>query len=537
MTVTTIKIAFQRNVFRITVWLVFLTISLLLFWPWLLSPAFSMVDDGYVLMKGRDLVTKLSVSEWSQILVETNVGRFRPIYLLFYSFMYLLFQTHPIGLWFGQLITLWISLGILFELLWFITGKKVLAATMSLVWLVMPTIAENVFRLGPTEPRQVLSSLLAILFLLQFEQKKVGWKLGLSLFFAFLALGTKETSIFLIPFYGLFLFKPLIKKIHPLFLFGGMALVAGVTIIGGYLAVLQWSPSGYAVVNFGVTIDTLKERIYQSRINYAHYYLLLWVGLICISARALLAIWGKKFTAFINQNFLSAAFLLLIFESIFFTVAWAFQFERYFYPTWTFMIIFLGMESMAWWQLVEKGEHQKLSAAKSTLLVMCAIVLMAAGVVKIFSPRSLNYSRLMLSYVDTYQRSYDAVQIEHQVIAHLLENKTATVLYTTNDDYEVIYEMGLYVSQLRARDVTVISTNKILPELETGFQYHPDPLTAYYLDPRQNKVLVGRIRDVGSDGVPPEAVRLNPTLKYDVMKTDLFWWMVDPESSSASIDT
>src|SRR5258708_29035213 len=137
-----------RPSFRFIIWTLYLLLTFFIMWKFLLNPTFALVDDAYSLAHGRSLIVEPTVANWSHTLVETSIGRFRPAYLLYFSIVYILFGSDPIGLWFFQSIAIWFTMGVLFETLFFLTKKKLSSAIFPFIWIFMPAVIENMLRMG-----------------------------------------------------------------------------------------------------------------------------------------------------------------------------------------------------------------------------------------------------------------------------------------------------------------------------------------------------------------------------------------------------
>lgn len=519
----------QRNQVTLAVWLGLLVVSLVIFWPFLLKPAFSLVDDGYSLTKGRALMTASSWTEWRQTVVESHIGRFRPMYLLSFSLVYLLFGTHPIGLWFFQVIIIWLTLVVMYHLLFHLSQRRWLALLLSVGWLFLPTVAENIFRVGTAEPKQVLCMIGAIWTLMLFDRQRVKKWLVLSLVLCGLSIGMKETSIMLIPVYGLVLSRKWLEKQNPMVVLASVAGLSLIVMVAVMLGLKFFFTTGYAVENFGLDISQLKIRIFQNRVNFAHYHLLLLISIISLFLRSILSYWFKKTSAYIKQNFESFLLILLTLLSLFFTIAWAFQFERYLYATWAFIVILLGVETTRWLELKKMSSFQKLSLERQAILIVVAVGTFFSGFFILFDGQGLDYVQYWQKNLDVQQRSFDINQTEQTIIGALLADQAAPVLYTTNDNYEVIYELGLYMSQFGARKVTIYSPSAELAANESGYVFDPTPVESFSQSSIKAAVLVGRISDLKGDALPAEAEMLPPPTQYHKVADDQAWWIVKKE--------
>ena len=173
-------------------------VGALIMLPRLFSPHFGFFDDAVGLARARDIWA----GNWT-LVMEADGGRFRPLYWLFYAFLYRIFGLHPLGYFLGNLVLFLllivsvIRLVLSFEINW----KAAWVA--GLVFALAGPVMENIYTLCKLELLQVFW----ILFLLfccgaYLRISKWYWKLTFLLFMAgitFLVCNTKETGILLIP--------------------------------------------------------------------------------------------------------------------------------------------------------------------------------------------------------------------------------------------------------------------------------------------------------------------------------------------------
>jgi hypothetical protein len=381
----------------------------------------------------------------------------------------------------------------------------------------------------------VLATILSFLYAQVKPQK---WWLVLVALFTFLAIGTKETSILLLPFFALiwfsrqnfrFQFKPFLAIV-------GAGIVAVIILGTSFAAVHFFLKTGYAAQNFGTGIHSFLVRINQNRLTYAPYNFLLFLAGLSFVTRFLVAVSRQQLKHFWLENVVQVGFFVLLAQSIFFFLAWAFQFERYLYAPWTFLVILLCFELQQWidhyFVQLDKMNRDHLVVIGLGAVLLTIFVQFVA-----LRNRAFAFTIIAQNAVQLYRHTYDINQVENALISKLLQDKKTEVIYTVNDNYEVVYEMGLYLSQLKRRSVTVISPSKELAANEPGYGYTADPVSAYLLDPNPNKILIGRLKDTALLSPTLLAARqiTQPVLLYKGISADEAWWTLSPSDQSKAV--
>ncbi len=179
-----------------------LIITLVIFRPFLLSPGLSLVDDGYSLMHGQNLLSAKSFDQIKTAVVETEIGRFRPAYIAYFAVVIAFIGSDSIGLWVGQSLVFWLILVFIYRLVWKHTHDLTISLISACFWLLAPTVWSNSLRLGTAELRQLLFLLIAIDASVQsYSLRFKDW--AVACVATILAIGTKETSVLILPILGL----------------------------------------------------------------------------------------------------------------------------------------------------------------------------------------------------------------------------------------------------------------------------------------------------------------------------------------------
>ena len=88
----------------------FLIISFIYLSPNLISPHFSYIDDGQSLLNSKTALESSDPSVWKSILFESDMGRIRPFYQLYFIVIYLISGVNPLVFWLGQTIIIFLTL-------------------------------------------------------------------------------------------------------------------------------------------------------------------------------------------------------------------------------------------------------------------------------------------------------------------------------------------------------------------------------------------------------------------------------------------
>lgn len=175
-------------------------IATLIMIPRLISPQFGFFDDARMLAQSKSILQgDFDMSH------DKQAGRFRPIYWLYYTGIYLIAGYHPFWFFIGQLFIFYI---LLYEL-WLIlkdmgfSESQVLAT--SLIFILTMPIIENFYTLSKGEPLQLVFILAAIIFLLRGKlQNKYDliW-ISISAVCILIAIMIKETAMVMLPIFFL----------------------------------------------------------------------------------------------------------------------------------------------------------------------------------------------------------------------------------------------------------------------------------------------------------------------------------------------
>ena len=286
-----------KKYYILIIFLFFLAVSSIYFWPFLRNPAFNLIDDGMSLQVSKKIIS----GDFSNF-IEINSGRVRPLYWIYFSLIYIVSGINPLGFWIGQTIVVSATL---FSLWYLLTSNvSIKSWKIHLIVLVLPIIffipavSENLYRLGTAEVRQLLFIILFLIWMKKSVERNIPNWPGFLLFL--LALLTKETSIFLAPLLIIFYLPYIVKeyltkskikkhkeKICFLIFFGFFTL-----IYYSFLSTIKDS-SSYAS-GFGLDLSQLKLNFLISRLEMNEIYYLLLILLTLGITRLFLFLKEKK---------------------------------------------------------------------------------------------------------------------------------------------------------------------------------------------------------------------------------------------------
>ena len=267
-------------------------LAILILLPRLISPQFGLMDDARTLSQSQQFLNgDFSMSK------DLQAGRFRPIYWLYYTIIYLFAGYHPFWYFVGNLVLLFTLLIEIRLLIKRSGGAEWQILLASCLFLFSMPIIENFYTLSKGEPLQLVLMLGAVLLLdpKPSGQPKFPWAKGfLAAFFILLAILVKETAIALLPLTVLWALYPTLSKNSDLKasqknnwgLVGAAALAVlayfGLRQFGHATALLGGNYTNRYLVDVGETLHKLLRWITQYAF-YFHYtipFILLWVGLI-----------------------------------------------------------------------------------------------------------------------------------------------------------------------------------------------------------------------------------------------------------------
>ncbi len=439
--------------------------SLMYVWPFLRFPAFNLIDDGFNLQKVMVLRQNLSYQGWASNLYEVEIGRFRPGYFM-YFFVVSIFGMTPGVFWIGQWVTL---LTLLLAVWWLIsvtTRSKWLGLIGSNVLLVLPALAENTFRLGTAELRQSVLVVALMVWLLDSKWSKNIWYFffGGGVFIA--ALLTKETSLFLLPtiMLGLGLEIWQIPTQWKKYL---LACLVYIVLAGLFVTGLP-PRTGYAssyVFNF----ETIIKNIFIVRIAIPQ---LLWIGASMGASFLFRSLYvftsWKKWLSESKSHLVIGSVLAL---SVAIQLPWQYQFERYYLIPYVAIVLFAMVEVNA---LIEYAKNVRLfqSTWFDVLKVYLVVTVISLALSTVFiGTEALKFNHVLKRSIASFESWYSQYHYSYAVIQNVSNLPENAHLYITHNDYEVIYEIGLFASHFGKKNIRIVSENA-QTQSDFGDPYH-----------------------------------------------------------------
>lgn len=330
--------------------------------PFLRYPAFNFIDDGASLRASHDLLSDVqhhTLSHWPSILIETQEGRMRPLYHLYYFLVYTLFGPNPLAFWVAQATMLGVSLAMMGTFIFLVTRSRALSLISLFLLFLVPT-ADNFYRFGTAEPKQMVMWLLFLLWCWWTQQ--TGWRVktmltGILVLWA--GLLTKETSITFVPTFWFFWLWQVIfaqKRSREDILYG---FTIGL-LSSGYLFLLP-TRTGYSS-SFHFQPHNMWLRFLSTWGGVPIVYLLFLVSWCGVALRLL---WDWRTHRLFHQKeylwpcFFALQALLLLIVGI---LPWEWPLARYFLPLNIIGILAVALEIAEWWKRVSSIKRISFSA-------------------------------------------------------------------------------------------------------------------------------------------------------------------------------
>jgi hypothetical protein len=340
--------------------------SFLYLWPFLLHPAFNVIDDGASLRASRDLLNDVShgtLQHWPGILIEVQDGRLRPVYHLFYFTIYAIFGANPIFFWIGQAVLLGFTLVFCSIFIFLVTKNRWLATLSPFALLAFAPTAENFYRLGTAEPKQMMIWPLFMIWC--WWVAKVGWKIKtmlVGIFVLWMCLLTKETSITFVAVFWMFWVWQVLFARHQNAQEKMQTVLYGLAIglfASCYFFLLP-ARTGYNTA-FQFQVHDMWLRLLSSRKSQAVLYVSFVMASLSVPVRWIFewrALLSKKGTHvlpshnhFVWQCLLVVQAVLLLVIGI---LPWQWTLSRYFYPLYVADILLVALEIAAWMDILAK---------------------------------------------------------------------------------------------------------------------------------------------------------------------------------------
>ncbi len=413
--------------------------------------SFSLIDDGQTILNNsyfKDCLIGKGCSNLNGVLLEKEFGRFRPAYWTINFITYEFAGLNPILLHESRIYLIGLIIVLLIGAILIKTGGSITTVLISTVFFFTSySFTENIIRLGPVEPYQLISIALMSYFYLFSSNSK--WIL-ITIFY-FFALLIKETSVIaLLPLVLVsWYFKDKDYK-KTIYLFG-----AGITffLITRYVAKPIDSSVAY-VENFKFDIDLILK-------NFSQYFQLILNSTspfikIFTMATAIMVFVNKNIKFLIKKEII---YWLLVF--VFFTgilIPWKYVLERYILVSMFSLSIVIGMittqiQIFINYYLIKYKVKKVLYYSVNLILTILMINI-------VFMKFPTDYAK-SINYRDWYSvyLRFEADQIA--VIVNTGSSEIYIDAIESIDNWEVLYEIPIHIKHIHNRVLKVIRADTI----------------------------------------------------------------------------
>jgi hypothetical protein len=269
-----------KQVKRLIITIIPLLMAVLIMIPRLLSPQFGVMDDGLIYVE----VQKILQGDFSMD-YDIQAGRFRPLYWLYFTLIYLIAGPNPIWFFIGHLLILLILLIEIRALMKHYQARDWQILLTSLVFLFTIPIIENFYTLSKGDPLSlvfILASLVCFEKIKGTDQKTVRWIFALLAFLnGLFAIWAKETAYIMAPIsagwaaYIIFLQRKNFsqrKRQSYLIYFASMSASMAAFFLLRSVFGAPAVTDGSFTVRYSFTVGSLLERIPRWVTLYASYY-------------------------------------------------------------------------------------------------------------------------------------------------------------------------------------------------------------------------------------------------------------------------
>lgn len=414
---------------------------------------FSLIDDGQSIVNTSYFNECFQLNECNNlgtVLVEKNFGRFRPAY---WTVTYLIFDTvglNPILIHQLRIYALGLAVVLVLAMTLIKSGaNKSSVLIASVFFFISYTFSENIIRLGPVEPLQLLLiSILSYVFLFDTNNK---WLKVVSLYI--LVSLVKETSlVILIPILivSLRLSEKKVDKLNSVLLF-----IGGTTffVIGRFIS----DPSGSEVnytENYRFGLDLIISNVgqYFQMIISSTSPILIPIAIVFIFATLL----DKNKQKLIDTNLIYWITFFVVFTGI--LVPWKYVLERYILISVFSLSIILGL-FINKIQVFIDG-YLRFITDKRAYHVIGAVVFLILITNLLTSKFSLDYAKT-INYREWYS---NYLRFENDQVSAIVQTESDTVYINAKDNidnWEVLFELPIHTKLIYNDDVEIVRTDEI----------------------------------------------------------------------------
>lgn len=302
---------------------------------------FSWVDDGWDIQMCQQFINyakDLNFTNFFGLFLETANGRFRPVYWIGQTAIFLIGEKNPSFHYALHFLLIFVTSLLIYEIVFFLTKSKWASLFSGIIFLLNPFNAENWYRLGPQEPFLGLFLITSAFFLLRGKK----WS---AIFFLLAAFFSKETAFAALPaiiiwyFLKRFLLKERDVSLEHYFLFG-------LFFFGVMLLVTSSIRTGYSQY-YNFTISEMTPRFLD------------YIKISTAGVGPFLPLFAFTFLGRLIYSFLKrTSYWNFLFTELFFGIwfvgflavqsPWPFVIGRYLLPASIGLLIFMGMEFNQW---------------------------------------------------------------------------------------------------------------------------------------------------------------------------------------------
>lgn len=442
-------------------WLTILTVVVLyiIYSLNVLSPgsykSFSLIDDGQTIQNNvfiKNCFIKNECEDIKSVLVEKEFGRFRPAYWLINYAIFDSVGLNPILLHQIRVYFVGTLLVILLVVLNIKSGANFIPTVIaSIFFFTSYSFTENIVRLGPVEPFQLLSLSVMSYFYLFGENRKWLW---IIIFYVFSSL-IKETSVVVL--FAILLTTWLFDKSK-----NGKATSLFAFVVGFFaffLTRLLIQPDSSSIAystNFKFDLKLIFNNIKQ------YFEILLNITSPFIKTvlivYAFVGILTKKIKLIKNKYFVYWFLVMLFFTGI--LVPWKYVLERYLLVTLFSISIVLALFLTEIQNLVIEilagHKLKKWLVIVFNLLFLFLLLNMLSFKFSLDYPKSTNYRNWYSNFL-----RFEADQVS--AIVNTTNSRVYIGAVDSIDNWEVLYEIPIHIKFIHNRDIEIVRTD-IVPK-------------------------------------------------------------------------
>jgi hypothetical protein len=419
---------------------------------------FSLIDDGQTISNAQYLTQCLSTKECHPALTvvfESQFGRFRPIYWLIQTIIHFTFSFNPLQIHLFRIYFLGlVMLGLLNGVVHHLKGGPLAHLLASIIFTTSFTFTENLVRLGPGEPYQLIACVVfSLLYLsrVELQQRFPNWLVLASVWGSLLiACLIKETSIVLIPVIILHRYFKFSKTywLDSLFMIGVVSVV-----IGGVFLSRPVNTTENYIRNYSLHPLTIMNTTFR--------YLDLLIQIL--SPFLFIAVLAGFFALFMNKkrSFEAPAYYYWILFFVFFTgilFPWQHVLERYLLLSlFSFAILAGFLLDYALNQLLVMLLRSRSWQGVLYLLFLGSITILISNLSSWYIAPNLGKT---LNYVHWYSQY---LTFEHEQVKALAAQSQPPYLNAveTLDNWEILFEIPIHLDFLyhQSKPLPLLPTN------------------------------------------------------------------------------